>query len=225
MGLLAGMAIAGGAQLLTGAAQSIIGGINKRKGREEVERLMANQPQFETPESVGELSELYGDYLRDIESRETLPGQAGMESQLRESTARGVRDVRETARSSTEALGATTDIASREIESLQQFEIEAARQQARQELQATQMYGQALSQEAQYEAQAWKYNEWMPWRTKVASAQGRGIGGQQTLQAGIGNMVSGATQFGTSALMGGLKNVGGGDSGSTTGVTPSWGMA
>jgi hypothetical protein len=198
------MAIAQGA---VGLGKTIYGMSQRRRAEQERERLLSQQPEFETPQSIEDLSSLYGQYLQDVRTREGLPGQAQIESNIRQSTSRGIEDIRDTARSSTEALGATTDVIGKEIESLQQLEIEAARQQARQELQATQMYGQSLGQQAQYEQQEFMYNEYMPWKTDVAQAQAEYAGGQRTMQSGLSDLVSGATQFGMSEFAGGENQV------------------
>jgi hypothetical protein len=195
------------AQGVVGLGKTIFGASQRNRAERERDRLLEQQPEFETPQSVEELSSLYGQHLENVRRRDGLPGQAQIESNLRESTATGIQNVRETARTSAEALGATTDIVGKEIESLQQLEIEAARQKAKQELNAMQMYGQALGQEAQYEQQEFMYNEYMPWKTRVAQAQAEYAGGQQTMQSGISDLVSGATQFGISEFTGGGNQV------------------
>jgi hypothetical protein len=190
------------AQGVVGLGKSIFGGIQKNRAKRERDRLLADQPQFDTPQSIQDLSALYGQYLSDVQRREGIPGQQQIEANIRESAATGIQKVRETARSSTEALGATTDIIGRELEGIQQLEIEAARQKARQELNAMQMYGQALGGQAQYEQQEFMYNEYMPWQTQVAQAQAEYAGGQQTMVSGLSDVVSGATQFGVNQAYG-----------------------
>ncbi len=186
------MALAQGA---TGLFKTISGASRRSRARDRREQLMADMPEFETPQSIEQLTSLYGDYLSQVERQEGLPGQEQMEANIRESTAQGIQDIRETARTSTQALGATTDVIDREIESIQQLEIEGARQQARRELQARELYGQALGNQAQYEEQAWRYNEFMPWRTELAQAQANVRGGQRTFESGLGDLVSAGTQY------------------------------
>ena len=178
-----------GAGILTGGAKTWIGASRKKEARERREELLADQPQYETPVSLEQMTSLYGNYLARVERTRGFPGQRQMEQDLSEQTSSRIRDIRETARSSTEALGATTDLISREIEMLQQLDIQGAKYAAEQQLQARQMYGQALGQQAQYEDRAWQYNEWMPWRTELAQAQAQYRGGQRTMESGLSDIV------------------------------------
>jgi len=187
------MAIAQGVAGLTKAG---LGYINKRQAEQEREELLAAQPQMETPLAISEMSDLYQRYLSEVQGQQGMPGQEMMEQNLRESVAGGIRGVRETARTSGEALAATTDLVGREIEGIQQLEIEGARQQAQRELQATQLAGRGLQIEGQFQQQAFMMNEYAPWQTRLAQAQAEFAGGQQTLQSGLGDLFSAATTYG-----------------------------
>lgn len=206
---LMGMAIATG---IGGLIQGGLGLFQQKKGEEARQEAMANQPQFQTPAAINELTAMYGDYLSEVQGREEMPGQAQIESNIRESTAGGISSIRETARSSTEALGATTDVIGQEIESIQQLNVQAAQQKARQELQAMQMYGGALQQQAQYEQQEFMYNEYMPWQTRLNEAQAQVQGGWQNISAGVSGMAQGAGMYAANQLGGSNGDVNTGQS-------------
>jgi len=218
MGLSASeaMGIAQGAtQTASGLGKTIYGGIQKYRAKQERERLLDQQPQYETPQSIDELTSLYGQQLSDVRRTEKMPGEDQMRSNLKQSTQRGISDIRQTARSSAEALGATTDVIGKEIEGLKQLDIQSAQQQARREIQATQMYGQSLKQQAQYEDKEWRYNEWMPWKTELAQAQANFAGGQKTMQSGISDLTSGVT-------MGAMQMAGGNGDDTTNDPPPNY---
>ena len=197
------------AQGVAGLGKTVMGGIQQSKGQRQVDDLMASQPQFDTPESTQQMVDLYGQYLSEVQRREGMPGQERMEANIKESAQSGISNIRETARSSTQALGATTDILSKQMDSIEELEIEGARRQARQELQATQMYGNALGNQAQYEQQAFQYNEFMPWQTELAQANALRQGGQSNLTSGLSDMLSGATQAAMSGAFSGEEGSGG----------------
>lgn len=197
------MLAAGIGKTLAGGFKAWQGAKTRRNAKREREQLLEDQPQYETPSSIEDLSALYGDYLAQARRTEGFPGQEQMEQRLQEQTSSRVRDVTQRARNSTQALGATTDLLSREMDALEQLEIQGAKYAAERELQGTQMYGQALGQQAQYEDQAWRYNEWMPWRTRLAEQQARYRGGQRTLESGWSDIFSGLTQTGMTGMQAG----------------------
>lgn len=203
------MLAAGIGKVLSGGLQTGIGLSQRNKAERKRDRLLENQPQYGVPSSIEDLSSLYEDYLAQAKKTEGFPGQQKMQQQLQQQTSSRLRDVTQTARTSPQAQGGVIDLLSKEMDALEQLEIQGARYAAERQLQATQMYGQSLGQQARYEDQAWRYNEWMPWRTQLAEQQARYRGGQRTFEAGMGNLVGGASQTAMTGLQAGW--FGGGD--------------
>jgi hypothetical protein len=232
------MAALGIGKAATGLFKSIFGGIQQARGKRQRENILSqfesgqlNPPEYDpsTPMAFEELSGLYENYLAEQTRREGMPGQDVMEAKLREMAESRFRGVKETARTSTQALGAYTDISSQLMENLQQLEVQGARDQAERELQAMQMYGQSLGQLGQYQAQEqqqeWYRNQFMPWKiqeyqpamTRLSQAQSDWAAGAQNLSAGIGDMVSGAA-YGAGYYYMGNQGQGGGNQGQGGGL-------
>ncbi len=185
--------IGGGAGLLKG----IFGGAQAAKGQRQEERLLENRPEYEIPDAIQELESLpnmYADYLSEVESRTTMPGQERAEQQLRESTAQGVRQTTQRARSSTEALGAATELYGKELENLQRMELESIRQRAKLRRQAMNQYAQSQMQTGQimgqYEDQAFRLNQIEPWRMSMSEAQRQQQAGYNTISSGLSDIAS-----------------------------------
>ncbi|MFO7880957.1 MAG: hypothetical protein R6U52_00270, partial [Kosmotogaceae bacterium] len=197
------MMVAGIGKAVGGLAKTGYGMWQAKQGKKERERLMGQIPDYETPMSLQQMSSLYGDYLAETERMgDKMPGQDLMEQSMREYAQSQVRNLRQTARTSTEALGATTDVISQTMENLQSLEIQGAKEAANRKLQATQMYGQSLGQIAPYEEREWQYEEWMPWMTRLNQAQAKYSAGMRGVQSGISNIVSGGTAFGATKFTG-----------------------
>lgn len=207
MSVLAGLAI-GSAAL--GLGQAIYGGSQAVRGGRQEDRLLSDRPEYDVPDVISDLDrvpDMYEGYLSEIERRRTVPGQERAEQQIRQSGADATQSATERARTSSQALGAVSDIYSKEVEALQNLELESMRQQARERLNAMQQYGSAEMQTAQlqgqYEDQAFRLNEMADWQQRMQGAQQRKQAGYNMISGGLENMMS-------SAVMG-MKAFGGSD--------------
>lgn len=226
----------GGAKALTGLGKGTIGFIQKARGKRQREKLLNKlesgemsppEYQYETPVSMEELSGLYQNYLAEQQGKEKMPGQDLIAQNIQQMAAGQIQNLRESARTSTQALGGTVDLSSQMIENLQQLEIQGATQAAQRELQATQMYGSALGQMGQMEAQGmerewqrneyapWQLEEYLPWRTRIAQAQSDYAMGLKNISAGVEDLTTGlgygaAGYFGMQGQGGGGGNSGNG---------------
>lgn len=180
----------------------------RNQGKQRREELMGQIPDYDVPESMEQLENLYGNYLSEIERQGTrMPGQDLAEQKMREYAQSQIRNVRQTARTSTQAMGGTTDVISQTMENLQALEIQGMQEMAKRKLNAMGMYGEALGQIAPYEEREWQYEEFMPWKTKVAQAQQEYISGSRAMESGFSDIFSG----GATAAMTGSGMFGGGN--------------
>jgi len=198
------------ASTVVGAGQSIYGGYQATRGQREEERLLENRPEYDIPsqiKSLDKVPEMYRQYLSEVERTDTVPGQRRAESQLRQSTAQGVRTATQRARTSSQALGAATDIYGEELRQLRELEYQSLRQKARQRVQAMQMYGQSAQNTAQiqgqYEDQAFRLNRMQPWTQQMQGAQRRQQAGYNMIGSGLNSLASGAQMYGMSGGFGG----------------------
>ena len=171
--------LAAGIGASAGLTQMGIGLHNKHKGEREYRKLMRNAPKFEIPESVNtainEASLAY---------RSGMPTYDLMEQGISAVSSRGVSAAERSAGSGQELLGATEQMFARELESLNQLNVEDIqyREAARRD------YLNALFTEGQYEAQKQeqKFNIWQMKLNREAERAGYG---QQMVMQGIGGAI------------------------------------
>jgi hypothetical protein len=207
------LAIAALASAGISLGKGIYGGIQASQGAQQERELERNRPDYDIPTSIENLDEvpsMYADYLAEIERRDTMPGQERMEDQIRQSAAQGIDETTKRARTSTEALGAATDIYSDELQQMQQLEIESARQRARQRVNAMQMYGQSRMNvgqlQAQYEDQQFRLNQMEPWMQNMREAQARQQAGYNMIGSAFDNAADAALMYGRGNFDGGGGN-------------------
>lgn len=196
MSLMAAAAIASG---VIGLGKTAYGAYQVHKGSQMAKK---ERPEYNIPQEIEDLDKLpalYRNYLTELESGGKLPGQDEAERQLRQSTAGGVRATTERARSSTEALGAATDLYGKELEQIQRLELESIRERARRKVQAMRDYtrtsmGTAQTQ-AQYSDQAFRLNEMEPYMQDMVEAQERRRAGFSMIGSGMNNMGSAAMMY------------------------------
>jgi hypothetical protein len=197
----------------------------EKEGKKKVNKLLKEMESgaytppeyhYQTPASLIELSNLYAQFLAEEKQKEGMPGQERIEQNLKELAASQMYNMQQAARTSTEALGASVDISGQLTESLQQLEIQGAREEAARELAAIQMYGSVLGQKAEYEYKGqekefyhnlflpWQLEELIPFQTRIQQAQSQ-------YAAGLGNISSGFSDIINMAAMG-LYGMGDSDS-------------
>ena len=171
--------LAAGIGAATGLVQTGIGLFNRRKGRDEYDKLMANQPKFETPAGVTQAVNTAAAAYQG-----GLPTYDIAEQKISAVTSRGVDVAEKSAGSGQELQGTTQALFARELESLNQLNVEDIqyREAARRD------YINALLSKGQYEAQAQeqKFNIWQMKLNREAERAGYG---QQMLQQGIGGVI------------------------------------
>ena len=180
--------LAAGVGTTAGLIQTGIGLSNRRKGKDEYEKLMRNPPKFEIPESVNaavnETSLAY---------RSGMPTYDLMEQGISATTSRGVRAAERSAGSGQELLGATEQMFARELESLNKLNVQDIqyRDAARKD------YMNALLSKGQYEAQA-QEQEFNIWQMKLNREAERAGYGQQMIMQGIGGVMGSVANYASS---------------------------
>ena len=177
---------------LFGAGQTI-------SANRQLRDLRKNRPIYETPESA---TKALG--LAEQMSRSDMPGMDYAESKLGRATAAGARRVGQMAGSTSQALGAMTDIYGRQLDA----ERELAYQNALYRQQAMMNYQGQLGQMAQYEDQAFNINKWMPYQTQMNELMDKRNAGVQNLWSGIeGAAGVGMSYMGTKAQIDAMKSM------------------
>lgn len=214
IGLLGGLAIAGGA---LGLGKSIFGGLRANQGRNEYERLLRNMPKYEIPKeyqaNVGLAKSAY---------QSGMPGVDVAKNMIYSSTEAGLSRAEAASQSSVDLLGATTEMYAKELDNLNNLAYQDAvyrSQQLDRLSQANVMLGEQKSKQ-------WEINKWNPAQMRLNMAQSKWQQGQGLVQSGIGDMFGSAMNYATAkSQMDQLdKLFGKGDVTSTgLGVLPSWG--
>ena len=173
--------ISGGTSLI----QTGLGLFNKNKARSEYNKLMANQPKFETPSGVTQAVNTAAAAYQG-----GLPTYDIAEQNIAATTSRGVDVAEKSAGSGQELQGTTQALFARELENLNALNVQDIqyREAARRD------YINALLSKGQYEAQAQeqKFNIWQMKLNREAERAGYG---QQMVMQGIGGLVGAAGQY------------------------------
>lgn len=178
--ILAAAAIGGGISLLNMG----IGGLQARRGRKEYESLMRRLPKYQMQQEYqGNVNLAKEAYI------EGMPGKDIARNMLYASTEAGLSRIEEAATSSTDLLGATTDLYSKQLDKLnEQAFAEAQVKTANLERLMNANYNLAGEKTKQ-----WEYNEWLPSQMKLNISSSKFGGGQQQFQAGLQNLAGVAT--------------------------------
>ena len=180
--------LAAGIGATAGLTQMGIGLHNKRKGEREYDKLMANQPKFETPAGVMQAVNTAAAAYQG-----GLPTYDIAEQKISAVTSRGVDVAEKSAGSGQELQGTTQALFARELESLNQLNVEDIqyREAARRD------YLNALFTKGQYEAQEQeqKFNIWQMKLNREAERAGYG---QQMVMQGIGGVMNTAGRYASS---------------------------
>ena len=171
--------LAAGIGATAGLVQTGIGLSNKRKGEKEYNKLMANQPKFETPAGVTQAVNTAAAAYQG-----GLPTYDIAEQNIAATTSRGVDVAEKSAGSGQELQGTTQALFARELESLNALNVQDIqyREAARRD------YINALLSKGQYEAQA-QEQEFNIWQMKLNREAERAGYGQQMVMQGIGGAI------------------------------------
>ena len=162
-----------------GLVRTGIGLHNRKKGNDAYNRLMANQPKFETPAGVTQAVNTAAAAYQG-----GLPTYDIAEQNIAATTSRGVDVAERSAGSGQQLQGTTQALFARELESLNQLNVEDIqyREAARRD------YINALLSKGQYEAQA-QEQEFNIWQMKLNREAERAGYGQQMVMQGIGGVI------------------------------------
>lgn len=182
---IAGMG-AGVAEGITGIMMAYGGAESVEKAQKEINKLWKQYPTYEIPTSIVAATDLARQY-----SQQGLPGEDLMAAKIQQQTAQGVSASREAATSAADLLGATTSLYGSQTQAMTDLQIQSARQKALNQ----QAYMQALQNKAQYEEQAFKYNEYIPWGIKMNEAQAMKQSGMDLVTEGWGTQTASYETF------------------------------
>lgn len=192
--------IMAGLQAAGGIAQSIIGGIQGRKARKELERLQT--PQYTPARSI---SDYYNQALNRYQQSPTQSNLYKMQAQnIARGTAQGIAGLQDRR----SALAGISGLIQGQNDA-QLKALAAAEQDQNQKFSQLGAASQAMGAE---ERQAWNINKMLPYQQKRDVLAQKSAGGAQLMNAGLQN-IFGGTQAGaiySSGLLGG--NTGGGAS-------------
>ena len=180
--------LAAGIGVGTSLIQTGIGLFNRKKGNDAYNRLMANQPKFETPAGVTQAVNTAAAAYQG-----GLPTYDIVEQNIAATTSRGVDVAERSAGSGQELQGTTQALFARELENLNQLNVQDIqyREAARRD------YINALLSKGQYEAQAQeqKFNIWQMKLNREAERAGYG---QQMVMQGMGGVMKTAGEYASS---------------------------
>ena len=174
-----GGAIKGGTQLGMGIA-------DRRRGR-EMEEAAGDRPEYEIPESVEAMMNLYRQ-----SAQSGMPGYDIAKGDIQASTARTAGVAGQLADSPVAALTALGGAQDRELGALRDLNRRASEYQAMSQQNLARAYGQ----KAGYETEQWRQNELMPWEIQMNRAM-------QLQSGGKGNIMGAADSFGSTLAQGG----------------------
>jgi len=145
-----------------------------------------NMPEYQVPEAVDKYMA-----LAQQAARGDMPGAEQERQGIAQTSAAGVTAASQLADSPVAALGALGRIQGQERASLRDLGIRTAQYRA----QAQQNLGQAYLNQAQYQDQAYQYNEFLPWQTAMNQYE-------SYRQAGVQGLMGGADTMGSTAIQG-----------------------
>lgn len=185
MGLM--LALMGAGSALKGGSQIFQGIKDKREGQ-AIEEAAGDRPEYEIPESVDKMIEMY----RQM-SQTGLPGEDIMKQDIQSQTARTAGTAGQLADSSVGALTALGGAQQREAQALRDLQVRSA--QYRQQNQ--QNYAQAVGSRSQYEQEQWRQNQLLPWEIDMNRAMQLQTQGRGNIMGGIDSIGSGMVQAGS----------------------------
>jgi len=184
-GNITGMA-AGVAEGITGIMMAYGGAETIKKAQKGINEQWAAYPEYEIPSSI-----ITSTDLMRRRAQQGLPGEDLIAANIQAQTAQGVSGAREVATSAADLMGATTSLYGNQTQAMRDLQIESARQKAINQ----QQYAQALNLKAQYEEQAFKYNEYIPWSIRMNELQAMKQSGMDLVTEGWGTQTASYETF------------------------------
>jgi len=170
--------------LIQGGAQFFQG----RKDIKEAERIKEQggpRPDYEIPESVGKMVSMYQQLAQG-----GMPGEDTLKEDIQASTARTAGTAAQLSDSPVGALTALGGAQQRELGALRDLQVRAAQYQTQQRQNLAQAYGQ----QAQWEDQAWNWNEGRRWQEAQNEYWNMRQSGQANMWGGLDSAMSGVQQ-------------------------------
>lgn len=177
---------AGVAEGFTGIGMAWGGAEMTEKAQKEINKQWDLYPTYEIPTSIVTATDL----MRQ-RAQQGLPGEELIAANLQAQTAQGVSASREAATSAADLLGATTNLYGTQTQAMRDLQIASARQKSLNQ----QQYAQALNTMAQYEEQAFKYNEYIPWGIRMNELQANKQAGMDLVTEGWGTQTASYETF------------------------------
>ena len=181
-GLLTGGLISGA----LGLGKAIIGGVQAAKGRKQLNRLLAQRPQYTIPEAYTKALGIY----QNLAASE-MPGQQYYEQRIGQTTARAMTAAERGAISSNVYQGAVESAQDKELQALQDL----ARMGAEYKVGAMQNLAGAQQMYGQQQEKQWEINQMQPWDIRANMAGEQRNVGMQNLYGGISDIASTVMNF------------------------------
>jgi hypothetical protein len=169
--------IAAGVQTALGAGQMIAGGAMRKKAQKQFD---ANK--YEVPGSIKSML----DVVRGVASQRDMPGYDQYLQKIGATTAQGVEAAQRSGQSSSDVLGALSNLYGRQMSQQQDMAIANAQNYQRNQMQLA----GALQTMGGYEDQKWNYNVLYPYMQQMTAAGQVAGAGSQNLSGGIGSAMS-----------------------------------
>ena len=217
----AGAVLAGKASGIGNLLAGILAGRQAKKLQktplEDWKKMMGFQ-EYEVPEAYEQYRDLLG-----LQRRQEMPGMTEQKQLIEEGTAATLSGAQNLDAGGAAAvlLGAGQD----RLRALRQLGIAASQYRDT----AQQRYTQAVGQGAQYQQQAYEYNQWLPWQMKMNEQMGLRGQGQQMMASGFDQMMGSEIQGADLASQQMWFNrmypqQGGGPTNASPGINPNWQM-
>ena len=178
MSLLLGGLVGG----VLGLGKAVVGATQAAKGRKQMNKLLANRPTYQIPESYKKMLGIYSNLAQG-----EMPGQQRYEDLIGQTTARAMTNAERGAISSNVYQGSVLSAQDKELEALKDL----AQMGAQYKTQQQQNLAGAQQTMGQLEDTAFDYNVNQPWQIKANMAS-------EQKQAGVSNLFSGLGDIGQS---------------------------
>lgn len=173
---------AGGAQAYSAAKQ-----------RKKASKINPSRPTMGLPSAIKEKTNL----AKNMASSSLLPAQAYYENMIGAQTARNVRDIKKAGGSSNEVISALANSDEKSRAQLNSLIAQGAEYQARNK----ELYGNALSEKADYEMEMFDYNQNQPYQTAMLQKQALIDASNRNYNNALQTVASGASTISTGVAM------------------------
>lgn len=169
-------------------AAKIGGAISDKVKANKAEKEAGTRPDYEVPASVKKILELA---QKDADSREAMPGFQQRREQIRASEAKGAGQIAQMADSSVGAITGLLGNQERVSRSMRDLQVMASEFQERNRVREQQRLDSAYGAQAQYENEAWRQNQLLPWEINMNMSDAYRNSAREGLYQGIDAVGSG----------------------------------